>query len=103
MTGVLMLLLATISIFTKNSFVSRALDFVPLTVASVATLWELEGSGAGVGALVSVDFGAGSAIVGEKKKKKGARIRVVGDAAIYLAFQTVLIQIYTLTQNTVGP
>ena len=86
MTGVATLLVGTNSIFTKNSVVSRAFDFVPLTVASVATLWELEGSGAGVGALGSVEFGAGSAIVGEENEETGGRIRVVGAAAIYLAF-----------------
>ena len=86
MTGVLTSGLATNSIFTKNSSSLRPFSFAPLVACSVTTLWLLEGSGAGGGGLVSGIFGSDSAIVGEKRRRKGARIRVVAAAAIYLAF-----------------
>ena len=50
-------------------------------MCSVATLWELDGLGAGAGGSTSMEFGVVSTIVGEQKGEKGAKIRYFGAAA----------------------
>ena len=72
---------ATNSALTQKTMEFRGFAPVGFAVCSVATLWELDGLGAGAEGSTSMEFGEESTIVGEQKHEKGARIRYFGAAA----------------------